>query len=428
MPKLTTNGLLKLIRNCPVNIAYEIGYDKLTPLHNLWIFKMVFGKGDQTIQGHRGSFKTTCLVIAFAFIIVLFPSQRTIFLRKTDTDVAEVMNATANVLNHPYFRAIVKVFYNEELKVTTATQSAVNTNLVQGVSGAPQLLGLGCGASMTGKHADRVFTDDIVNVKDRVSAAERERIKLIYQELQNIKNRGGRIFNTGTPWHKDDAFLLMPNIERFDCYSTGLMTNDEIEHQRQSMTRSLFAANYELKHVADEDAMFSEPTYFNNPELIRDGIGHIDAAYGGEDGTAFTCCRHKNNRFYVYGKLWLSTPVDKVLPEILALAKSLKIGTIYSEKNADKGYLRRDILKSGHPAANYTESMNKYIKVATYLKDNWKSVEFLDCEKYPLDAEYVNQVLDYNENAAHDDAPDSLASIIRKSLNQPSMALYKDSL
>ena len=109
-----------------------------------------------------------------------------------------------------------------------STQSEVSTNLRQGVSGASQLLGLGCGGSLTGKHADRIFTDDIINVKDRVSAAERNRIKLIYQELQNIRNRGGRIFNTGTPWHKDDAFQLMPNIVRYDCYSTGLITRDEL--------------------------------------------------------------------------------------------------------------------------------------------------------------------------------------------------------
>ena len=30
------------------------------------------------------------------------------------------------------------------------------------------------------------------------------------------------------------------------------------------------------------------------------------------------------------------------------------------------------------------------------------------------DQEYINQILDYNENAEHDDAPDSLASIVRK--------------
>ena len=58
----------------------------------------------------------------------------------------------------------------------------------------------------------------------RLSQAERERTKLAYMELQNIKNRGGRFINTGTPWHKDDAFSIMPKPKRFDCYSTGIYT------------------------------------------------------------------------------------------------------------------------------------------------------------------------------------------------------------
>ena len=422
------DDLLELIYECPAGIAYDIGYDRLTDLHSEWIRMMVFGDGDQTIQGHRGSFKTTCLIIAFAFICVLFPKDRTIFLRKTDTDVAEVMTATANLLVSPYFKDIALRLYDAELQVTKATYSNVDTNLAQGVSGATQILGLGLGSSITGKHADRVFTDDIVNVKDRVSPAERNRTKLVYQELQNIKNRGGRIFNTGTPWHVDDCFSLMPNIRRWDCYSTGLMTDEEIEHVRQSMSRSLFCANYELKHVADEDAMFTDPQYFGDPELLRDGLAHIDAAYGGQDGTALTVFKKRGDILYVYGRLWPEKAVDKALPEIMGIVKALKAGTIYSEKNADKGYLRRDIIKLGHPAANYAEHQNKYIKISTYLKGAWADVRFLDCEAFPLDAEYINQILEYSEHAEHDDAPDSLASAVRLLENRAGAKGYRQGI
>ena len=63
---------------------------------------------------------------------------------------------------------------------------------------------------------------NIVNMKDRKSKAERERTKLVYQELINIRNPGGRIINTGTPWHKEDAFCLMPAAEKYDCYHTAV--------------------------------------------------------------------------------------------------------------------------------------------------------------------------------------------------------------
>lgn len=420
----TRADLIDLVYDCPADIAVKLGYNKLTDLHNKWIKDMVFGTEDETIQAHRGSFKTTCLHISFAFILVLFPGERVIFLRKTDDDVAEVMTATANVLQSEWFQALGRMLYGTDLVITKATQSSVSTNLKQGVSGAPQLLGLGCGGSLTGKHADKVFTDDIVNVKDRVSAAERERIKLLYMELQNIRNRGGRIFNTGTPWHKDDAFQLMPNIRRWSCFETGLMSREDIERVRASMSPSLFAANYELKHIADEDAMFTNAQFFKEPQLLADGIGHIDASYGGADYTAFTCVREKGGTWYAHIRMW-HKHVDDCLDEILKECKALRIGTIFCESNADKGYLRKSIIRRGHPCCSYQEAENKYIKISTHLRSQWANVRFLDCEQYPLDADALNQVLDYSENAAHDDMPDSLASAIRQWQSKPGVKFFK---
>lgn len=417
--------LVSFLYRCPKDIAVAIGYDKLTDLHNAWIKDMVFGEGDKTLQAHRGSFKTTCICIAFAFICVLFPADRTIFLRKTDDDVAEVMRATAAILETDYFKSIALTLYGVELQVRN-TYGWVTTNLKLGVSGAAQIVGLGCGGSLTGKHADRVFTDDIINVKDRVSAAERNRIKLIYQELQNIRNRGGRIFNTGTPWHKDDAFQLMPNIESYDCYSTGLMTRKEIQDVRSSMSPSLFAANYELKHIADGEAMFSEPKFFDEAKMLHEGIGHIDAAYGGADGTAFSAIRMHGDEIYAYIRLWQGKHVDDCLDEIVRLCKALRIGTIFNERNSDKGYLNKAIRLKGHPSIGYAEDTNKFIKISTHLRSVWENVRFLDCKEYPLDAEALNQILDYNENAAHDDMPDSLASVIRQYQSRPQIKAFRE--
>lgn len=414
MADASREELVDLVYQCPVDIARKMGYDRLTDLHNEWIRDMAFGDEDKTLQAHRGSFKTTCLIVAIALILVFFPGFRVIFMRKTDTDVAEVVAGVAKALKSPYFQAISMMLYGVRLELVKSTTTEIHTSIAQGVSGASQLVGMGCGSSLTGKHADIIFTDDIINLKDRVSAAERKRIKLIYQELQNVKNRGGRIHNTGTPWHKDDAFSLMPNIVRIDCHASGLMTREEIEEQRGKMTPSLFAANYELKHIADEDAMFTAAKMFNDPTLIYEGKGHIDASYGGKDGTAFTAARKVGGVWYVFGRRW-SKHVDDCLGEILAYCKHLRIGTIYAEKNADKAYLVKAIRKLGHPAASYTEKQNKFIKISTHLRSEWGNVRFLDCDALPLDCEYLNEILDYTEQAEHDDAPDSLASIIRQS-------------
>jgi hypothetical protein len=54
--------------------------------------------------------------------------------------------------------------------------------------------------------------------------------------------------------------------------------------------------------------------------------------------------------------------------------------------------------------------MNKFLKISSYLKGAWNDVIFVQ----GTDEDYLQMILDYNENAEHDDAPDSLASIIRK--------------
>jgi hypothetical protein len=272
-----------------------------------------------------------------------------------------------------------------------------------------QLLGIGLGGSLTGKHADVIVTDDIINVKDRVSEAERENTKRIYMELQNIRNPGGRIINTGTPWHRDDAFSIMPPAQRFDCYQTGMLSSAKLDQLRSSMSPSLFAANYELRHIAAENALFpTHPGETEDESVLYDGIAHIDAAYAGEDYTAFTCGRRDGDTLYLYGRLW-HRHVDTVMDAILADCDRLRCAPIYCETNGDKGYLSRELRRSGAQTRPYPETMNKYVKISTFLRKWWKNVVFLS----GTDPEYIAQIMDYTEDAEHDDAPDSAACVCR---------------
>ena len=405
---MTRNEAVSFLLNYPYKLGHLVGFTKLTELHNEWIKDMVRGKEDKTLQAHRGSFKTTCVSLSLALIIVLLPNKATLFLRKTDADVKEIVRQVKKILDSQYMQELAVMIYGKRIEYTTATQTEINTNLTTNAKGTSQLLAMGIGGSLTGKHFDFIFTDDIVNVEDRVSKAERENTKLIYQELQNIKNRGGRIFNSGTPWHPDDAFTLMPNIVRYDCYQTGLISPDELAELKRSMTNSLFAANYELKHIASEDVLFTNPVTDAEPALAEQGIAHIDAAYGGSDYTAFTVCHKHDGKYYVFGKLW-SKHVDDVTDEIVRYRQAFNAGKIYCETNGDKGYLAKALRAKGERTAPYPERMNKYLKITSYLKGEWSNVVFVK----GTDEEYIKQVCEYNENAEHDDAPDSLASIIR---------------
>ena len=206
---------IDLMLDEPYKLGHLLGFKDLTVLHNNWIRDFVLYEDDQTLQAHRGSFKTTCISIALAIILTIKPNLTNLFMRKTDTDVWEVIKQVRNILLSPLWQHIAVNIYGTKIILTVDNKGELSTNLTTSTRGTSQLVGLGTGASLTGKHFDNVFTDDIVNLKDRISKAEREHTKSIYMELQNVKNRGGRFINTGTPWHKDDAFTLMPNIKTY---------------------------------------------------------------------------------------------------------------------------------------------------------------------------------------------------------------------
>jgi len=395
----------------PDDLGRRVGFKDLTSLHREWIREMIDGEGDYTLQAHRGSYKSSCLAVAIAILMILKPKRNIIFLRKTDSDVAEMLGMVSKILRSQVIQDIVLRYWHKALVITGESMNHLSTNLWHSPMGAPQLLGLGIRSSITGKHAWYVITDDICNKDDRESRAERERTKTQYDELQNIRNKGGRIINLGTPWHKDDVFTKMPNIHKYDCYKTGLITKVQLEQLRQSMAPSLFAANYELKHIASSEVIFETPPQFTDDALkLRDGVAHVDAAYGGSDYTAFTCGRRDwdNDIMYLYGKLWHKS-VDKVMDQIIEEAKRLMCEPIKCEKNGDKGFLVKEFFRKGAYASGYIEDMNKNTKICTYLRKWWPKIVFLE----GTDPEYIDQILDYTEHAEHDDAPDSAACVCR---------------
>lgn len=408
---MTRQQAIDFLLNKPADYAKMLGFTKLGSLHNEWIIEMVRGKNDRTLQASRETYKTTCVSIALTLICILLPRKKTMFMRKTDSDVKEVIRQVQKMLEDPHTQYFVQAIYGSNLALPIRNATEINTNLAMDAKGTSQLVGMGIGSSLTGKHFDFIFTDDIVNINDRISKAERDRTKLMYQELVNVKNRGGKISNTGTPWHPDDAFSIMPEAVKYDCYTpefSAMFTPEILEAKKTSMTASLFAANYELKHVADDDVIFTEPQTGADPELVMQGTSHVDAAFYGEDYTAFTAMAIHDGKFYVFGKCWRKH-IDEVMDEVVNWHNHFLCGRMYNELNADKGYVAKQLRDKGVKVSTYTESQNKYIKIVSHLKFEWNNVIFVE----GTDEAYIDMICDYNENAEHDDCPDSLASLIR---------------
>lgn len=402
------SDIVNALKENPTAFADRLGFPLLTDLHRDWCREMVFGKSDHTLQAHRGSFKTTTVSIALWELLLLRPNAQMAFFRKTDADVKEILEQVKKMLRTDVTQYLAEGLWGVSCQITTDNMLEVSTSLSSDSRGGAQLTGMGIGGSLTGKHYDIIFTDDIVNMKDRSSRAERERTKDAYREIKNLINRGGKIFNTGTPWHVDDAFKLMPEPERWPWDTTGLMTQEQYDEIAKVTTPSLLAANYQLRHIPSDDVIFTDPKTGASHELVYHGLCHVDAAYYGEDYTAFTAMAVHDGKYYVYGKLWRKH-VDDCMPMIMADYQRLMLGRLYTETNADKGYSARAFKEKGASVVPYAEHENKHIKIVTYLKQVWPDVIFVN----GTDEEYISQVCDYTEDAEHDDAPDSAASLSR---------------
>lgn len=401
---------LQTIKENPYKIAKDIGFtDVIKYPHNEWMQHIIKDKGDYTLLAHRGSYKSSCLSVCIALMMVLYPQSNIIFLRKADNDVAEMIRMVKKALESNALQSISRILYhNKPIILTESTASSITTNLFLSASGSSQLLGIGLKSSITGKHADIVITDDICNISDRISKAERERTKLQYQELQNIRNRGGRIINTGTKWHEEDVFSLIDDINIYDCYDTQLIPEDKLQEIKDSMTPSLFACNYELRIIASEDVIFTNTQIGGDPALVQQGIMQLDSAFYGEDYTAWSIMNRHDGKYYVYGRM-KRKHVEECYDDIKADYERFMCGKLYNENNADKGMVGKELRKLGMKVILYHEDMNKYMKIVTYLKAIWKDLIFVE----GTDEEFINQIEDFYEDAEHDDAPDSVASLAR---------------
>ena len=401
---------IQTIKENPYKIAKAIGFtDVVAYPHNEWMQHIIKDKEDYTLLAHRGSYKSSCLSVCIALMMVLYPQSNIIFLRKADNDVAEMIRMVKKALESNALQSISRILYhNKSIILIESTASSITTNLFLSASGSSQLLGIGLKSSITGKHADIVITDDICNISDRISKAERERTKLQYQELQNIRNRGGRIINTGTKWHEEDVFSLIDNVNIYDCYDTKLISEEKLQEIRDSMTPSLFACNYELRIIASEDVIFTNVQTGGDPALCEQGYMQLDSAFYGEDYTAWSIMQRHDDKYYVYGRM-KRKHVEECYDEIKADYERFMCGRLYNENNADKGMVGKELRKLGMKVILYHEDMNKYMKIVTYLKAIWKDLIFVE----GTDAEFINQIEDFYEDAEHVDAPVSVASLAR---------------
>jgi len=346
--------------------------------------------------------------------LILHRNDRILFQRKNVTEAQKTLAEVRKHYEQPTMLRIYETVFDRKFShlAQKSTNDVLELCLKTGSSREANIETAGIGTSITGRHYNRVVNDDIITIDDRVSKTIRENTKLFVQELQNIPviDGGTNIFS-GTPWHQQDAFSILPPAKKYPIGSVQIkgLTEEKIKELKAGMTRSMFAANYELTHIADENKTFDEPKYVDWMESFRP-VAWLDPAYQGDNTTAL-CLIHRtaDESYYVTGWVWRQD-VTTLYSEISDKLKEYKAGTLYVESNADKGLSARDLLAFWPAVEPINESENKHIKIVSNLKKNWPVVYFNSA----CQGDFMNQILDYQEGEEPDDAPDAAASLIRQ--------------
>lgn len=97
----------RFLTQYPADYGQMLGYGDLrTDLHGEWMKDMLLGTEDMTLQSHRGSYKTTCLAVSLASMLMLCGHRNIIFLRKTDGDIMEVIKQVHQILRAPVSQSV----------------------------------------------------------------------------------------------------------------------------------------------------------------------------------------------------------------------------------------------------------------------------------------------------------------------------------
>lgn len=414
--------LLRQVRLAPHKIGFLMGKTKLTPLHSQWILDVWLAVKNSALQAHRGSFKTTALTEVGPIFWLLFnPDDRLALCRKTATDAQASLSVIRAAFRIPEIRQLFHIAHGCYPDFVVEQADSLTFAFKQTVTKEGNIDAFGIDSAMTGYHYDKILCDDIVGREDRYSPAERVKTRRFYEELTaNIIDDGKQVLHVGTPWHKADAWELGPQPMCYDCHTTGILDDEAIEAKRQMMTPSLFAANYLLRHQADDRALFSDPP--QEPWQFEPGtvVAHLDAAFGGDCWNGFTVMqRRKDGVLQALGKAY-EGHVGKAYHRIVELLRRYSVRKLYMEENADKGFTLKEIIALARESGvqvqgvGYHESEKKDVKIATQLVSWWPKMIWAS----ESDNDYISQVADWQEGAQPNDCPDSAASLLREGFGQ----------
>lgn len=399
-----------------------LGFKDLTFIHDQWIKKAWTSPEHIGMICHRGSYKTTSITIVGMIWWLLFnPDDRVALVRKTSKVADRTLRTIKRSLENPNVAALFQYAHGIAPKTKSDTGSSVVWNFKSKETNEGNIDSYGINTVATGTHYDKILCDDVIAKVDRYSNAEREKtIQDIQEILTNIIDPGKQVIIVGTLWHKEDAWKFIGEagikVHKYTPKDVGVLSEEQLQEKRKTTTYSLWMANYFNQLVPDEDSLFGDAVF--DPFDIRATPvwAHLDQKFGGKDTMALTLASRRKSDGRIQVRGWVfDKHVKQELTRIRTILRQFRVKKVYCENNNDQNeYIHEKLMEraNGVPGINaeaYHESMNKHEKIVTYIPEFWDDIVF----DPNTDERYISQIVDYQEGEEPDDAPDSLASLLR---------------
>ncbi len=427
----------------PHKFGHLLGYDKLTPLHGEWIKKFIQYKKFDLLQAHRGSYKTTCGIVAMTLLFLCFPDMRLLIVRKNMQLASDVLKT---IQRHFVINDVLRLYVFSRWGITDTTTgvwSSERTTFSFKKTNTPEasITAAGVGASITGAHFDYIWPDDIVTIADRYSPAAREWAIAYFRELDNLIDPLGQMRLSGTPWHELDVFSTIDK-KYFEgsCFPIGSvdLPPDELAEimlRKERLPYAEWCCNYELRHVADNDTVgafisvdkwdcmycvaFVDPSFSDKTDTDATAVSLVGVGSTGENKGKILFTGMK------FPKSISDTATRKTILDFLA--RFTPIESVIESQLADSSIFFIDAFRAdevSYPIKNLwtvkRQFKNKHERIAATVIANKPDMRILNGTQQ----EYSVGVSRYYKGAPQDDEIDSLAGGIEHLATSPIVAEY----
>jgi predicted phage terminase large subunit-like protein len=160
--------------------------------------------------------------------------------------------------------------------------------------------------------------------------------------------------------------------------------------------------------------LFADPRFEEAPGNIKK-TAYLDPAFGGDDSSALSIggVDHKDKPedelVYITGGYLWKGQIDVTYNRVEKLCKQHNVSKVVIEANQAQRIIAYELRRRGLIVDTIDNTANKHLRIVDAVKVNWERIRF----SKGVQNDYLRQILDYSELARHDDAPDSLAGLIR---------------